>query len=282
VAEHENTKSKGPAPYLTDVAEQPASPAASVESRLPRLAEKKLAMERLNGWLKAHGLTLGDALNIALFVLTLASLGLAWQGIKIARQAIASSDTASGNQVTLFNKQLDQQEKAAVALDRVERRFEAIDKLQPSMDLKIFCGSDSVGEVDGNRRQRLPPVLQIDVDAHGLANCHVYLENLGTDLLRGAKLEVIIGSDSSTQRPRAVVSKAGGLNFKRGLIIGTYDVLSVDSSGQAAVETGFVLKVLRGVDTVHLWVNATAQNAPWVGFDQEIPIHIGKRIQLPM
>ena len=69
-------------------------------------------MTRLGRHLERHGLSFGDALNIALFLLTIASLYLAYQAVRIARETLDDARTqaikAAHDQDEQFKKQMEQ------------------------------------------------------------------------------------------------------------------------------------------------------------------------------
>jgi hypothetical protein len=91
--------------------------------------QKAPVMTRLGRHLEKHGLSFGDALNIALFALTIASLYLAYQAVRIAKETLddariqatqAAKDAAQAakNQDAQFQKQMEQLRVASDAMKK--------------------------------------------------------------------------------------------------------------------------------------------------------------------
>ena len=231
---------------------------------------RRPTLARLNDLLKAHGLTFGDALNLALFVLTLVSLWLAWQGVKIARDANTTADQASKDQSTLFQQQLIQQQKATIDLDRLQKRFDAIDSRQPLIEFVVYCPARQA-PFQLSTDPRFPvqdPNGVIEVDAQGRGNCQIQLDNMGTDAVRGVRIFVAVHTlITGLNPPVALLS-----NVPRGpkphlsfngysLDIGPFGTISIATYGQGGVSPWFALKVPPTVQKIALLVRATAQNA---------------------
>lgn len=73
-------------------------------------------MTRLSRLLEKHGLSFGDALNVALFVLTLAALGLAYQGVRLAKITLAEARAQAKDQDALAQEQMKQLRASTNAL----------------------------------------------------------------------------------------------------------------------------------------------------------------------
>jgi hypothetical protein len=135
-----------------------------------------------------------------------------------------------------------QQQKATVDLDRLQKRFDAIDSRPDGV---------------------------IEVDAQGRGSCRLHLENLGTDELRGAQIFVAAHA-FITGPPGVLLSKVPRgpkphLSFNdASLGIGPFGTLSIGTNGQAMVSPWFALKVRPTVQKIALLIRATAQNAPAV------------------
>jgi hypothetical protein len=74
------------------------------------------SLKRLNEYLRAHDLSFSDALNVALFFLTIVSLVLAGIGIHLAQAAIDEAKVAGDHQDKQFNEQMTQLRSSASAL----------------------------------------------------------------------------------------------------------------------------------------------------------------------
>ena len=235
----------------------------------------------INDYLKYRGLSLGDVLNIALFILTIASIGLAWGALRVAQQANLSADNAARQQAELFQRQLKQQERAASDLDRVENRFERLDSLEPRIGYTIYCRDDVYFEAPPINSPFVTQHDQVfDVDETGHSYCQVRLENIGTAPLHGAGIYVhvngmvggIPGSTVSKVRNGRPEISAPAMSVQ----FGPFD-LSIKRHGQSSAEEWFAVTSRSNVQEIALEVTFSAQNADELRFVRFLPVRRSER-----
>jgi hypothetical protein len=189
---------------------------------------RKPLIVRYNEWLRAHGLSFGDALNIALFLLTWVSLViaglsayLAWKTIVLARngemtqakrnevqlQLLVHADKALKDSSETLKAQKEElhniQELSGRQLNRLDRA-EARAEARPTPLLLLQCGRKGLGAFSKVIDFRVPnpafsaPHLVIDDD--GTVACSIELGNEG-----GAALI----SPSLTIKPLTLIGRGG-------------------------------------------------------------------------
>jgi hypothetical protein len=184
---------------------------------------------RLADSLARHGLSFGDALNVALFILTIASLFLAYAGVRIAKQTLwdardqaeaqrKSAVKAGEDQEKQFQEQQRQLQKSSDSLDTaagllsrqntilaglqgISRRqladldaSDARSRAKPLPFLTVWCQNLEVAD-----SQKWAQRTTRHLHAHSFwsenssMGCHADLVNKGNGDLRSARLEFWVG-----------------------------------------------------------------------------------------
>ena len=185
--------------------------------------EKPPIMARFSSRLEKNGLSLGDAVNVALFVLTLVSLYFAWQGVRLAKIAIADAHTqsakASQEQDVQFREQMQQLKASSNSLDEARSllgsQSEILRKLQhiSQHQLKDLNAQetrirkqesarpipDMWGGCNGTLFLNVPESGKALIDSEtlkrqspGSLNCFIRLANHGNDELKNVTLQIAI------------------------------------------------------------------------------------------
>jgi len=121
-------------------------------------------MRRLSAALDDHGLSFGDALNIALFLLTIFSLFLAYEGVRIAGITLDEAHRAAQDQETQFKQQIDQLTKSSSALETarslLQRQSEALQSLQGISRQQLRDLNKAEGRLEKQERARPAPHVE--------------------------------------------------------------------------------------------------------------------------
>ena len=198
------------------------------------MTTKVSRIARLSSRLQKHGVSFGDVLNLALFVLTISSLFLAYQGVRLARIALEEAHEQGKQQNVQFKEQLSQLQissrelgKASNDLDSqseilrdlqntsrqqlkdlnaAEARIEQQEKARPMPRIAASCGSDDflmVSERDFRHRGRrqYQNSATISPDWPGEAMCFVAVTNDGTAELKNVGLELYVSCVHAASPP---------------------------------------------------------------------------------
>lgn len=192
--------------------------------------EKGPLMTRLSRRLEKHGLGFGDALNIALFLLTLASLYLAYQGVRLARITLADARVqaakASQDQDAQFQEQMKQLKASSDALrttstllstqsdilrdlqgtsrqqlkdlNAAEIRVQRQERARPELYIASDCNGITLLPAQKTETNYIEPVI-LYVPTSDVLRCWIAVKNYGDAELRNATLTMaILGCSKST------------------------------------------------------------------------------------
>lgn len=139
--------------------------------------DKVPVMVRLSRRLERHGLSFGDALNVALFILTVASLFLAYQGVRLARVTLedartqaakASQDSAqaSQNQDAQFKEQMKQLSTSSDALEKtstlLKSQSDILRRLQQTSEQQLTDLNNAEKRYQKQENAKPKPAIQIN------------------------------------------------------------------------------------------------------------------------
>jgi hypothetical protein len=206
-------------------------------------------LKRLSLQLEKHGLSFGDALNVALFLLTLLSLLFAYLGVHLAELALHETEQqarearqlareASDNQDAQFKQQIDELKSSRNALEtargllkdqanalrdlqnisrrelliqtKAAERTASLDKARPLPSVQVSCNGFRLIDVSGpSVTNKAKKNVKIFRRNEGNIECSVLLTNDGDAELK--KVKMFIDVYCSENPPEDVFIEKAGL-----------------------------------------------------------------------